>query len=76
MQESKLHSIQLQVGNWNNFVGQEAMSLSSDRSAEDKITSNINTIFTSVANTELTHYKARSNHPIPGLAAEAIDYSR
>lgn len=64
-EESKLHRTQLQVGHWNNFVGQQAMSLSSDRTAEDKIISNTNTIFTSVANTELTHYKARSNHPIP-----------
>lgn len=64
------------MGNCNNFVGQEAMSLPSDRKAEDKITSSNNTIFTSFANTELTHYRAMNNHPVPGLAAEAVDYSR
>lgn len=76
MQESKLCRIELQVGNWNNFVGWEVMSLPSNRTAEDKITTNTSTIFTSVSNTELTHYKAMSNHPITGLAAEAVDYSR
>lgn len=52
------------------------MSLPSDRTAEEKMTSNTNTNFISVANAEFTQYKTMRKHPIPGLAAEAADYSR
>ena len=52
------------------------MSLPVTEQQKTKITSTTNTNFTSVANTEFIHYNTMSNHPIPGLAAEAVDYGR